>query len=66
MAIIMLVVGILTLLVGVTACSARLERFTGTMGGFGPLSWQLAVRRLQLNSEAATRSVNGIVVAVAE
>ncbi|MFJ8755161.1 ABC transporter permease [Streptomyces sp. NPDC102441] len=31
----------------------------------GPLSWQLAVRRLQLNSGAASRAVSGITVAVA-
>ncbi|MFE2016828.1 FtsX-like permease family protein [Streptomyces sp. NPDC059499] len=31
----------------------------------GPLPWQLAVRRLQLNSGAATRAVSGITVAVA-
>ncbi|GAA2936253.1 ABC transporter permease [Kitasatospora cinereorecta] len=31
----------------------------------GPLPWQLAVRRLQLNSAAASRAVSGITVAVA-
>lgn len=31
----------------------------------GPVSWQLAVRRLQLSSGAATRAVGGITVAVA-
>ncbi|MFF5894950.1 FtsX-like permease family protein [Streptomyces argenteolus] len=31
----------------------------------GPLPWQLAVRRLQLNSGAASRAVSGIAVAVA-
>ncbi|MER6839644.1 ABC transporter permease [Streptomyces platensis] len=31
----------------------------------GPVSWQLAVRRLQLNSGSATRAVSGITVAVA-
>ncbi|MFG3544278.1 ABC transporter permease [Streptomyces clavifer] len=31
----------------------------------GPLPWQLAVRRLQLNSGAASRAVSGITVAVA-
>ncbi|MEU8708495.1 FtsX-like permease family protein [Streptomyces sp. NPDC048565] len=31
----------------------------------GPLSWQLAIRRLQLNSGAASRAVSGITVAVA-
>ncbi|MFH9617629.1 ABC transporter permease [Streptomyces pratensis] len=31
----------------------------------GPLPWQLAIRRLQLNSGAASRAVSGITVAVA-
>ncbi|NLU66622.1 ABC transporter permease [Streptomyces sp. HNM0574] len=31
----------------------------------GPVSWQLAVRRLQLNSGNATRAVTGITIAVA-
>ncbi|MBK3566419.1 ABC transporter permease [Streptomyces sp. MBT62] len=64
--VVLVVVGMLALLVGVTAVLPWiLEQLTGALGGFGPVSWQLAVRRLQLNSEAATRSVNGIVVAVA-
>ncbi|MCX5410390.1 ABC transporter permease [Streptomyces sp. NBC_00059] len=41
----------------VEACVRPLRR--------GPLSWQLAVRRLQLNSGAASRAVSGIAVAVA-
>ena len=64
--VILIVVGMLALLVGVTAILPWiLEQLTRVSGGFGPLSWQLAVRRLQLSSEASTRSVNGIVVAVA-
>ncbi|MDF6019074.1 FtsX-like permease family protein [Streptomyces sp. JH34] len=39
------------------ACVSRLHG--------GPLPWQLAVRRLQLNSGAASRAVSGITVAVA-
>ncbi|MFH8338641.1 ABC transporter permease [Streptomyces sp. AM6-12] len=57
--------GVLLLLVGVTtllpwaveAVAARLHR--------GSVSWQLAVRRLQLSSGTAARMVNGIAVAVA-
>ncbi|MFE4688764.1 ABC transporter permease [Streptomyces sp. NPDC056749] len=41
----------------IDACVSRLHG--------GPLSWQLAVRRLQLNSGAASRAVSGITVAVA-
>ncbi|MET9017298.1 ABC transporter permease [Streptomyces olivaceoviridis] len=60
------VAGVLGLLVGVTAVVPwLLERFTERAGGAGPLSWQLAMRRLRSHSEASTRSVNGIVVAVA-
>ncbi|MEU3297579.1 ABC transporter permease [Streptomyces longwoodensis] len=60
------VVGVLALLIGVTAVMPwLLERLTERAGGAGPLSWQLAMRRLQSHSEASTRSVNGIVVAVA-
>ncbi|MEU1125982.1 FtsX-like permease family protein [Streptomyces sp. NPDC005899] len=40
------------------------EAVVGRLRG-GPLPWQLAVRRLQLNSGAATRAVSGITVAVA-
>ena len=64
--VVLVVAGMLALLAGVTAVLPWiLEQLTRVTGGFGPLSWQLAVRRLQLNSEAATRSVNGIVVAEA-
>ncbi|MEV5383667.1 FtsX-like permease family protein [Streptomyces sp. NPDC052721] len=60
------VAGMLALLVGVTAVIPwLLERFTERVGGSGSLSWQLAMRRLRWHSEASTRSVNGIVVAVA-
>ncbi|MEU1483128.1 FtsX-like permease family protein [Streptomyces sp. NPDC005752] len=41
----------------VEACVSRLRG--------GPLPWQLAVRRLQMNSGAASRAVSGITVAVA-
>ncbi|MCX5177228.1 FtsX-like permease family protein [Streptomyces virginiae] len=57
--------GVVLLLVGVTVLIPwLLERFVAKMSG-GPVSWQLAVRRLQVNSGAAARLVNGIAVAVA-
>ncbi|MFG2482349.1 FtsX-like permease family protein [Streptomyces virginiae] len=57
--------GVVLLLVGVTVLIPwLLERFVARMSG-GPVSWQLAVRRLQVNSGAAARLVNGIAVAVA-
>ncbi|MGW6946749.1 ABC transporter permease [Streptomyces xanthophaeus] len=57
--------GIVLLLIGITALLPwLLERIVGRMSG-GPVSWQLAVRRLQLSSGTAARLVNGIAVAVA-
>ncbi|MFF3164063.1 ABC transporter permease [Streptomyces sp. NPDC003273] len=57
--------GVLLLLVGVTALLPWVvERFVARLGS-GPVSWQLAVRRLQLSSGTAARMVNGIAVAVA-
>ncbi len=57
--------GVVLLLVGITALLPwLLERFVGGLSG-GPVSWQLAVRRLQVGSGAAARLVNGIAVAVA-
>ncbi|MEV7287204.1 FtsX-like permease family protein [Streptomyces sp. NPDC093252] len=57
--------GVVLLLVGVTALLPWIvERFVGRLGG-GPVAWQLAVRRLQLSSGTAARTVNGIAVAVA-
>ncbi|MFH8349201.1 ABC transporter permease [Streptomyces sp. NPDC018045] len=57
--------GATLLLLGVTALlpwlvDAVVRRLHG-----GPVPWQLATRRLQLNSGAATRAVAGITVAVA-
>ncbi|MBR7673593.1 ABC transporter permease [Streptomyces daliensis] len=40
------------------------ERVVRKLSG-GPLSWQLATRRLQLSSGVATRAVSGITIAVA-
>ncbi|MFF4587103.1 ABC transporter permease [Streptomyces sp. NPDC001388] len=57
--------GVLLLLVGVTALLPWLvEKVVGRLGP-GGISWQLAVRRLQLSSGTAARMVNGIAVAVA-
>ncbi|MFD7667032.1 ABC transporter permease [Streptomyces sp. NPDC059788] len=60
-----LAIGATLLLLGVTALlpwlvDAVVRRLRG-----GPVPWQLATRRLQLNSGAATRAVAGIIVAVA-
>ncbi|MBT2405713.1 MULTISPECIES: ABC transporter permease [unclassified Streptomyces] len=57
--------GVVLLLVGITALLPwLLERLVGGISG-GPVSWQLAVRRLQISSGTAARLVNGIAVAVA-
>ncbi|GHI05266.1 hypothetical protein AQI88_23470 [Streptomyces cellostaticus] len=57
--------GVMLLLVGVTALLPWLvERVVARLGS-GAVSWQLAVRRLQLSSGTAARMVNGIAVAVA-
>ncbi|MCN9244434.1 ABC transporter permease [Streptomyces sp. RY43-2] len=57
--------GVLLLLAGVTALLPWfVEAVVGRLGG-GGVAWQLAVRRLQLSSGSAARSVNGIAVAVA-
>ncbi|MFJ9583155.1 ABC transporter permease [Streptomyces acidicola] len=57
--------GVVLLLVGVTALLPwAVEAFVARMGS-GSVSWQLAVRRLQLSSGTAARMVNGIAVAVA-
>lgn len=57
--------GVVLLLIGITALLPwLLERLVGRMSG-GPVSWQLAVRRLQVDSGGAARLVNGVAVAVA-
>ncbi|MDX2846990.1 ABC transporter permease [Streptomyces sp. PA03-3a] len=57
--------GTVLLLMGVTALLPWIvEAAVGRLGTGAP-SWQLAVRRLQLNSGTAARTVNGIAVAVA-
>lgn len=57
--------GVVLLLVGVTALLPWIVEAVVARLGSGGLSWQLAVRRLQLNSGTAARMVNGIAVAVA-
>jgi hypothetical protein len=53
------------LLIGVTALLPWLVEASVARLRGGPLPWQLATRRLQLNSGAATRAVSGITIAVA-
>ncbi|MDI3419489.1 ABC transporter permease [Streptomyces luteolus] len=57
--------GVVLLLLGVTALLPWLVEFTVSRLGGGSVSWQLAVRRLQLSSGTAARTVSGIAVAVA-
>ncbi|MFF0010264.1 ABC transporter permease [Streptomyces sp. NPDC005374] len=57
--------GVVLLLVGVTALLPWIVEAVVARLGAGALSWQLAVRRLQLSSGTAARMVNGIAVAVA-
>ncbi|MFF3324629.1 FtsX-like permease family protein [Streptomyces sp. NPDC002889] len=61
----LVIAGVVLLLIGITALLPWLvEAVVSRLGG-GSVSWQLAVRRLQMNSGAAARLVNGIAVAVA-
>jgi hypothetical protein len=53
------------LLIGVTALLPWLVEAVVARLNSGSVSWQLAVRRLQLSSGSAARMVNGIAVAVA-
>ncbi|MET9148750.1 MULTISPECIES: FtsX-like permease family protein [unclassified Streptomyces] len=57
--------GVVLLLVGVTALLPWIVEAVVARLGSGSVSWQLAVRRLQLSSGTAARTVNGISVAVA-
>ncbi|MFE5894965.1 ABC transporter permease [Streptomyces sp. NPDC056462] len=57
--------GVLLLLIGITALLPWAVEAVVVRLGKGALSWQLAVRRLQLSSGTAARMVNGIAVAVA-
>ncbi|MGG7571709.1 FtsX-like permease family protein [Streptomyces sirii] len=63
-----LILGTALLLLGIAALLPwLLDATVARLGraGFGGQAWQLAVRRLQLTSAAASRSVSGITVAVA-
>jgi hypothetical protein len=58
--------GVVLLLVGVTALLPwGVEALVNRLDGRGGVAWQLAVRRLQLESSASARTVSGIAVAVA-
>jgi len=57
--------GVLMLLIGITALLPWVVETIVVRLGKGALSWQLAMRRLQLSSGTAARMVNGIAVAVA-
>ncbi|EKX65559.1 ABC transporter permease [Streptomyces ipomoeae] len=57
--------GVVLLLVGITALLPWIVEIVVARLGSGAVSWQLAVRRLQLSSGTAARMVNGIAVAVA-
>ncbi|MEV0206335.1 FtsX-like permease family protein [Streptomyces sp. NPDC050788] len=61
----MVIGGTVLLLVGVTALLPWIVEAVVARLDAGPVSWQLAVRRLQLSSGSAARMVNGIAVAVA-
>ncbi|MFI9078367.1 FtsX-like permease family protein [Streptomyces sioyaensis] len=60
-----LATGAMLLLLGVAALLPWLVQAVVGRLHRGPVSWQLAVRRLQLSSGSATRAVSGITVAVA-
>ncbi|MGY0058792.1 FtsX-like permease family protein [Streptomyces sp. LZ34] len=57
--------GAVLVLVGITALLPWLVEAVVNRFGGGPVPWQLATRRLQLSSGAASRAVSGITVAVA-
>ncbi|MFJ5775992.1 ABC transporter permease [Streptomyces sp. NPDC093094] len=57
--------GVMLLLVGITALLPWVVEAVVARMGAGSVSWQLAVRRLQLSGGTAARTVNGIAVAVA-
>ncbi|WP_405869642.1 ABC transporter permease [Streptomyces sp. NBC_00005] len=61
----MVIGGTALLLVGVTALLPWIVEAVVARLNSGSVSWQLAVRRLQLSSGTAARMVNGIAVAVA-
>ncbi|WP_327697428.1 ABC transporter permease [Streptomyces sp. NBC_00459] len=62
---VLVIIGVSLLLIGVTTLLPWVVEAVVARLGSGGLSWQLAVRRLQLSSGTAARMVNGIAVAVA-
>ncbi|WP_432825215.1 FtsX-like permease family protein [Dactylosporangium sp. CA-092794] len=59
-------IGIILFLFGVAALLPWLvDRVVGALGGHGGVSWQIAVRRLQLSGDSALRAVNAVAVAAA-
>ncbi|MFC3575882.1 FtsX-like permease family protein [Streptomyces yaanensis] len=61
----MVIGGTVLVLVGVTALLPWIVEAVVARMNSGSVSWQLAIRRLQVSSGAAARLVNGIAVAVA-
>lgn len=59
-----IVAGLVALLIGMTALLPWLVEAAVRRLGAGPVAWQLAVRRLQLDSGTAVRSVSGVAIAV--
>ncbi|WP_066582234.1 FtsX-like permease family protein [Cellulomonas timonensis] len=59
-----IVAGVVILLVGMAVLLPWLVEAVVRRMGAGPVAWQLAVRRLQLDSGTAVRSVSGVAVAV--
>ncbi|HTJ36185.1 MAG TPA: FtsX-like permease family protein [Dactylosporangium sp.] len=58
--------GMVLLLLGAAALLPWMfDRLVARLGSTGGVSWQIAVRRLQLNSDAALRAVSAIAVAAA-
>ncbi|WP_182113740.1 MULTISPECIES: FtsX-like permease family protein [unclassified Actinotalea] len=56
--------GLVVLLLGVAFLLPWLVEATVRRSGAGPVAWELAMRRLQLESGTAVRAVSGVVVAV--
>ncbi|GGW68870.1 ABC transporter permease [Streptomyces xantholiticus] len=57
--------GVVLLLIGIVILLPWIVQVAVQPLRRGPLSWQLATRRLQLSSDTATRAVSGVTVAVA-
>ncbi|MBW1597341.1 FtsX-like permease family protein [Streptomyces sp. JJ38] len=60
-----IVTGVVLVLLGITALLPWVVEWLVSRAGGGTLSWQLALRRLQLSSGPAARAVSGVTVAVA-